>query len=284
VDGFAAIWDAWDHYEIRKVSAVGSGSVTLDYATTESFLSGAMIAPCLFGFARPGKQIGRFTEDVADYSFTVDLLFSPSVGDMVSPVTYTGLTVCPFSPSWDGDQGEDISNAWVRLDRETGIIEYEVTADEPEYSRTANFLITGRANIDAFIRFIHAMAGRLTPFYLPANDRGLELAASATSGATTITIKNIGYADDLFGANARGVLYFQKTNGSVFYRDITGAEEINAETETLTLDSGIPTDISAATLNRLTWFEKVRFAADDITLKWLAHDCLETSIPVAVLT
>ena len=282
VDGFVSIWDSFDHYEIRKINSVGSASITLDYATTESFEAGAMIAPCLFGFARPQKRIDRFTENVADYSFTVDVLFSPTIGDMISPTTYNGLTVCPFQPSWNGDQQEDIINAWTRLDRETGIIEYEVTAEEPEYSRTANFLISGRANIDIFIRFIHAMAGMLTPFYISANERGVELAASASAGAEEISIKNIGYTNDLFGANSRSVLYFQKTNGSIFYREIEGSSE-DGENEILTLDSSLPSDISAATLNRLTWFEKVRFASDDIQLKWIAHDCFETSIPIAVL-
>jgi hypothetical protein len=172
---------------------------------------------------------------------------------------------------------------WTRLDRETGIIEYDVTAEEPERSRTADFLIIGRGDIDAFLRFIHAMAGRLVPFYLSANDRGLELAAAANSGATTITIKNIGYADDLLGSESRSHLFFQKTDGTKFYREVTDATGIDANTETLTLDSGIPSDISAATLNRFTWFEKCRFAVDDIVLNWVDSNCLETSIPVAVL-
>ena len=282
-DAFVAVWDAWNHYEIRKADTVGSDTITLDYQLVDAYAPGAWVAPCLFGFARPDKKISRFTEDVADYKFVVDIFFSQAVGDMIDPETYNSLTICPFAPSWT-DPDEDIANSWKRLDRETGIIEYDVTAVEPERTRSANFIVTGRANIDTFLRFIHAMAGRLTPFWLSANDRGLELAEAASSGAGTVTIKNIGYADDLDGSESRSFLYFKKTDGTVFYREVTDAAEVDEDTETLTLDSVLTTDISTATLNRFTWFEKVRFDADDIILNWVEHDCLETSIPVAVLT
>lgn len=282
VGGFVAVWDTWNHYEVRKVASFDSTSITLDYPLVDAYAAGARVAPCLFGFCRPAKKIERFTEDVADYSFMVDAFFPPAVGDMVAPETYNSLTVCPFTPSWS-DPDEGIVNAWTRLDRETGIVEYEVTAVEPERTRTADFLITGRENIDTFLRFMHAMAGRLTPFWLSANDRALELAAPASSGETSITIKNIGYANDLFGSESRGFLHFKKTDGIEFYREVTGVIEIDDDTEILTV-AAIPAAISAATLNRFTWFEQVRFASDDITLKWWTHDCLETSIPVAVLS
>ncbi|MDD2469254.1 MAG: hypothetical protein PHI97_35290, partial [Desulfobulbus sp.] len=84
-------------------------------------------------------------------------------------------------------------NKWVALDNDTGLIEYDIQSDEPVLSRSAQFLIVGRDRINTLLAFLKLRAGRLTSFWLAANDRGFELSEPAAADTNLLTISSIDY-------------------------------------------------------------------------------------------
>lgn len=276
-----AVWDAWNHFEVRKVVGVAADSVTLDSVLSESWPVGTMVAPCRFALCNEQRDISRFTEEVAAFNITVGTLWEPDFPVLVNQEAYLDLLVCPFTPSWEGPE-ESVSNQWTILDRETGLYEYTVQAVEPLQGRSAKFLVIGRERIDTFIRFLHTVAGRLNPFWMAANDRGFELVGTASAGETTMTIENLGYANDLGSSAARTHIELSLIDGTIIRREIVGAEATD-NLEVLAIDSTLPVDVSAANCNRCAWLEQVRLDSDEITLKWVAPDCLECTLPIAVL-
>ena len=171
----------------------------------------------------------------------------------------------------------------MRLDNDTGIIEFDIQSIEPVLSREVQFRLIGRARIDTFLRFLFYCACRLSPFWLAATDRGFELAQPAGSGATTIVIEPIGYEYALVESPAREHIEMVTTGGTVIRRRITAVETLPNGLEQWTLDSGLPMDVSAATLNRCAWLELCRLDSDGIDLKWWTNECLEATLPIMVL-
>jgi hypothetical protein len=278
-----AVWSDWRTAEVRTITGMGSNYISVDAPFQNAWKAGvSMMAPCRYCLSLEQRRVSRFTEDVGDYRFTLLATGDAWEPSGVSLELYRDIPLCPFVPSWEGGE-EGFDNKWVRLDNDTGLLEFDVQSMEPVLSRDARFLLVGRANINTFLAFLKAMAGRLAPFWLAANDRGFELAAPADAGETFIIIQTIDYDFALKGSPARTHIELITTDGTIVRRMITGVETQPSGDEKLTLDSALPVAVSAATLNRCAWLELVRFDSDEITLHWFTGDCVEVTIPIVVL-
>ncbi|WP_310601432.1 hypothetical protein [Desulfobulbus sp.] len=282
IDRWLAVYDSWDRFEIRRVTGIGAGYVAVDSPFEFDWPAHSPVAPGRYGVALSQRRVSRFTEEVADWRLRFEALNESLMPAMEAPDTYRTLPVCPFVPPWHDDE-ETMDNKWVRLDNDTGALEFDIQSLEPVLVRNARFLLIGRLNIDQFLRFLFYCAGRLAPFWLPATDRGFELAAPAQAGATTIDIDNIAYEYGLSGSAAHTDLELIATDGTRIRRRITGVETLPTGQERLTLDGALSIDISAASLNRCAWLQLCRLDADEIDLKWHGGDCLEVTLPIMVL-
>lgn len=277
-----AVYDAWDHFEIRTVTGIGAGFVAVDSPFNEDWPAGSLVAPCRYGVALEQRSVTRFTEDAASWRIVFEALNESLMPAMASPEIYRSIMVCPFVPSWS-DAEETMANQWVRLDNGTGVIEYDIQSIEPVLARNGKFVVIGRENIDLFLRFLFHCAGRLAPFWLAADGRGFELAAGAAAGDTSIVIGSIAYEYALTGSQARSHVEMVTTGGTVIRRMITGVQTMPDGSEQLSLDGALPVDISAASLNRCAWLELCRLDSDGIDLKWWGGGCLEVTVPIVVL-
>jgi hypothetical protein len=277
-----AVYDAWNHFEIREVKGIGNGYVAVDAPFTENWPAGGLVAPCRYGLALDTRRVTRFTEDAGDYSVHFEAVNESVMPVMQGPEMYHSAPVCPFAPSWDDDE-ESIDNKWVRLDNDTGVIEFAIQSLEPVLSRQGRFFLTRRSDIDLFLRFLFYCAGRLAPFWLAATDRGFELAAPALAGAQAIIIGNIVYEQGLFGSAAKTDIEMITTDGRLIRRRIISVVTLPTGHEQLNLDSPLDFDVSAASLNRCAWLQQCRLNSDEISLKWWGGDCLEATLPIMVL-
>jgi len=278
-----AVWTGVDHFEIRTITGVGETYVSVDAPFNTDWPAGAtMTGPCRYCFSMDQRRVSRFTEDTGDYRLIARAVNDQWQPSGATPATYRGLPVCPFTPSWEGGE-ETYDNKWVALDNDIGLIEYDIQSLEPVMSREARFLIVGRGEINTFLQFLNLLSGRLASFWLAATDRGLELAKAEDAEAPSITIEGIGYEYALLGSNARSHVELITTEGTIIRRMITAVETLPCGNELLTLDVGLPVAVSASTLNRCAWLELVRLDSDEITLHWVAWDCLQVTLPIVVL-
>lgn len=282
IDRWVAVFDSWNKYEIRTVTGIGSHFISIDSPFERSWPAGSTIAPCRYGRAMGQRKVSRFSEDVSDYRIAFEAMDESLYPLMASPDLYRDIMVCPFVPSW-ADPDQSIDNKWVRLDNETGVVEFDIQSLEPVFTRDIKFLLIGREKIDLFFRFIFACSGRLKPFWVAADDRGFELSSPAAQGDSLITISPIDYDFSLFGSAARAHIEMKTTSGTVIRRMISGIQTLPSGDEQLDLDSGLPVSLSASELNRCAWLELVRLDSDEIKLHWVGGDCLEVTLPIVVL-
>lgn len=277
-----AVFDAWDNFELRTVSGIGPGFVAVDAPFNREWPQGSLVAPCRFGICLQQRAVARFTEDVAEYQVAFDALGESLMPSIVTPDTYRSIRVCPQVPSWASPE-TTLDNKWVRLDNDTGLLEYDIQSIEPVIARETTFLVIGRARIDEMLRFLFALAGRLAAFWLATDDRAFELAAPAAQDATVLVIHPIDYEFALSGSPAREHIEMITTDGTVIRRKIIAVVTMPSGLEQWTIDSGLPVAIDAATLNRCAWLELVRLESDTVDLHWVAWDCVELTLPVVAL-
>lgn len=106
----------------------------------------------------------------------------------------------------------------------------------------------GLLEIAALKAFLDTCDGRAIPFWLQAQARDLTLNADHAAASTGIVIKTMGYTADLFAdTGARRHLCFRKvSDGTSFYRKVTGAVNNGNGTETLSLDATLGQNITIA--------------------------------------
>jgi hypothetical protein len=282
VHRWVAVYDGWNHMEIRTVTGVGIDYVAVDAPFTEDWPAVTTIAPCRYGVCLEQRQVTRFTEEVGEYRLRFEAMNESAMPAMESPELYLSVPLCPAAPSWVNPE-ESWDNKWIRLDNDTGLIEYDIQSIEPVLRREANFLVIGRPAIDQMLRFLFYCSGRLAPFWVAANDRAFELALPAAEGATAIVIASIDYEYNLAGSPARSHIELITTEGVIIRRRIMATATLPDGSEQLTLDAPLPGAVSAATLNRCAWLEQCRLDTDTIDLHWVAPGCLELTLSMVVL-
>ncbi len=283
VDRQVALWDRFDHYEIHTIAALSESAIVLDAPTLSAWPAGAKIAPCRYAEIIEQRVISRVTDDAAEYGVTAEVLGETRRAPVTTLVSYEGYQVCPFAAGWH-DDGDTIDHKWIRLDNDTGVMNFEVQSTEPVLTRTLDFLLAGRAVIDEFLSFLSERAGRLSPFWVATLNRDLAIVGAAAAGDTVITVTQMDYERSLFGSNARTHLEFEMTDGTVFRRKILSAQQaITGGHEELTLTTPLPAVVSEATLNRSSWFELVRLTSDEVVLDWQSDDIVACKLPVVAL-
>lgn len=277
------VWDSDDNFEIRSIVSVLPGSITVDVPFTQNWSANSMVAPCFYCTSSEAqRKVSRPTDTVGEYQLIVDSLFNPIIPGLVDPELYRGEIICPFLPSWVNVE-EEWENKWSKLDKSIGSFEYTEQSVNPATYRSAAFLISGREDIDKFIRFMHTLKGRLVPFWMPANDKCFEMVFPVLSGSSTITIEDIDYVHALFGSPAHSHIEITLSSNVVIRRKILSAITLPTGQERLTLDSPLPTGITSTNLIQCTWLEPVRLDTDEVTIHWVTDTCIEVTLAIAVL-
>lgn len=94
-----AVWDGWDHFEVRTITGIGPNYIAVDAPFAEDWPAGSLVAPCRYGVALDQRTVSRWTEDVGDFRLRFEALDELLMPAMATPELYREIPVCPLSPS-----------------------------------------------------------------------------------------------------------------------------------------------------------------------------------------
>jgi hypothetical protein len=114
--------------------------------------------------------------------------------------------------------------------------------------------------------FLEPRRGRYRPFWTPTFGGEIALAAPASSGASTLLIRFMAYARDLFPVVARRYLAVLRPAGTFFIVKVTAAADNGNGTETLNLAASLPEDVPQARI--VCYLALCRLASDDVKIRW----------------
>jgi hypothetical protein len=127
-------------------------------------------------------------------------------------------------------------------------------------------------------QFFDRMKGRRTAFWMPICEKDFVLFAGAGSGATSITVTGSDLATDFgsvdYSETEEAVAIFL-TDGTTIYRRITDIAASGGNTA-ITVSAALGTAISTLNVARISLMPLVRFASDEMTMRWrtpLAAGC-----------
>lgn len=171
-------------------------------------------------------------------------------------------------PVWDRrpDDAENLTHAAERLRStlDSGFAQPLIT----DTARRA-FQVLSQRHLDlgrearALVRsFIYGMRGRQKVVWVPSHMDDLTVVATTSALATILDIMNIGYTRFSNGKPGRRDIRIELWNGTVLMRRITGATELDTQTERLVLDAPLGIEVRPGDIARISWMNLMRFESD----------------------
>lgn len=146
----------------------------------------------------------------------------------------------------------------------------------PQWLTNRRYQVEGR-NIDYWRELGDQLKGSLKPFWLPTFRNDIVLSETPNPGDSVIKSNQNGLIEQLTYQTNRRILITTPTGN--FYRFIEDVRELQDRTVELELDSALGSNPGDATIERISFVQKVRIADDRITL---THTRTNTEIALAV--
>jgi hypothetical protein len=246
---------------VRTVTSVGAGNVTFSSGGTITFAEGDRIYPGRLSRLTSSIDVERVTAGVVNVAIVARFVDDTSLDAGEWPTEYRGVPVLDLKPNRVSPVAASLSRITTTIDYAIGKWRRFDRAGRAFSSRAHEHVLNGRAEIDAFRRFLHGRNGRVETFWCP--NWQADLTIRSISG-TSLVIDTIGW-EDAYGEGyvGRQDIMLRLRDGTAVYRRVLSAVVDGAE-ETLTLDSA--PDVAASDVAQCCWLDVVRLAADDVTL------------------
>lgn len=267
-DGLALLWRDYLTFESVEVASVGGASLALKRPTVAAWPAGTRLLPVRFGRLPARQKLTRLSDTAMEASLDFAIADHPGWTPAEAGASYLGYAVYPGTPNWTGDIEVEHLRKLASLDYATGRAWVADESGRSSLLKSWHWQLATRAEIVAFRAWLAARKGRAVPFWSPTQGADLSLAASAGPADTNLTVRNIAYAKFIAGRADRRHLMIETLAGQTYYRQITGASEINAATESIGIDSALGVTLAPADIRRIRFLHLNRLEADDIEITW----------------
>lgn len=208
----------------------------------------------------------------------------PRPGSAAVIATFDGLNVLDRRPLADSAVGERFDRHPTVLDVETGMYDERVSWLHAFVAGSRRFTVQRLltpGEMDYWRDFLHAVRGMREPFLAPTFREDFALAAIPSSSSVTIDVFTTNYSTVYFVRDTYKRLRLEAPNGDVLYRKVTSVLVLSGTTQRLTLDVALPGTSSWASGFKVGYLNRVRLAADTVSL---THEAALTTVELALRT
>lgn len=266
--GLVVLWAAHDRHEALEIASVSGGGLVFASATLADWPAGTRLLPVRLGRLPAAQKLARLTghhyEGEVSFAFEDHPGWTPAdTGD-----DYLGYKVYLGRPNWR--EGIDLDHLRVldELDYSTGARWINDASGLASLIKSWHWQLKGRAEIAAFRAWLAARDGRRVPFWSESQGDDMEITATIGASDSSIQIRNIGYQRLISGRADRRHIAIRTKAGAAYYRQITGATEIDEATEQLAIDTPLGATVQPADVASVRFLHLSRLEADSIEIDW----------------
>jgi hypothetical protein len=266
------------NFEILQIDTLTDSQVNLVAPVSGSWPAGtAIIFPIIAARMHDALTLSRFDGDTSYGRMRFEAV-EPSDWPAATESTYRGLPVLGTPPNWTEDIEQQFLRLLQRIDAGTGPVVTDDQGAGPIILQSHRWLMDGRAQIDAFRRWLYARRGRLSAFWLPTFAQDFTLVATIGSTATTIDVEHCGYTLTIAQAINRRDIRIELHSGTVYMRRITGSAEVSGQVERLTIDAVLGVSVAPDQVRAISYMAVVRLDSDAAEISWDRHDLAESRL------
>lgn len=274
--GLLIIIDSATQYEVLQAQTVYPDRIVLKRPSLRSWKKNTPVYPASMCRIAENQTLTWYTAHYAGAKVTFEYLSAPEMEPYTAAETYRGYDV--FAPRQDWNDGVEVTyeRGYDKLDNGNAIY-IDDRKGRPEITRTVNIRFFSRSATLAFIRWLYAIKGRLTPFYLPTLTNDIELISAVIEGSTALDIKPINYAQRYYFASVRDIRIRLKDGRTYNRRILAGNWQVT--TEGLTIDTGLNA-FGLSDVLMIHFMSLVRLDTDRVEIDWLTPQVARVSFAV----
>lgn len=249
-------------YEAVEIIEVLSTGLQLKRGTQQFWPVGSRLYPVRTAQLLAEPELTKLTDRLIEASVQFLVVEECDWPEWLPTTLYRGR------PVWDRrpDDSDNLTHSAQRLrstlDSGMAIPLITDTAQRALQMLGQRHLDLGREARALVRSFIYGMRGRQKVVWVPSHMDDLTLVATASTVATTLDVANIGYTRFSNGKPGRRDIRIELWNGTVLMRRITGAIELDGQTERLALDAALGIEVQPGDVARISWMNLCRFEAD----------------------
>lgn len=277
VNGLMGVSTGPRTFEIAQVSAITDDLVTLSAPLLGDWPIGAEVFPVRAARLPDDVRLSRFDGDTSygmlRWECIEDSDWATSVGS-----TYRSQPVLTQAPNWTEDVEQGFARKLANFDPGTGPAFWDEEGGGAIMAQSHRWLMDGRAQINAFRRWLYARRGRLSSFWLPTFAQDFKVVAGIGSTASTIDVEHCGYTDTIGQDIGRRDIRIELHGGTSYMRRITGCSEVSNTVERISIDSTLGAAVAPGDIRSVSYLDLVRLEADAAEIAWIRWDLAESRL------
>jgi hypothetical protein len=190
---------------------------------------------------------------------------------------YRGKPVLESRPDWSQPLELELQRKLAEIDFGTGVRTWDDESGLPATLQRMKWTFAERAELDAFRRLLYALRGRAVSLWVPTWEDDLVVTAPIADTGDAIDVEWAAYTLQLELDPGRRDIRIELVDGTVFYRRITGAQELDASTERLQIDAPLGVTVPAAQVAKICFMTLARLDADAVELAYWTGNVAESA-------
>lgn len=291
VGGLVLVYESSSKFDVLEIATAGIGAtdITFTNGAQNAYDAGARVVPLRTGALRPRLPGQRFITDVGTLSLSFRV--TDNDADLASTTgwdTYDGKVILNDVNSV-GASGNSVSEEILRdiivIDNEVGLVSLDSLWAQSKRRHTKTFWTRSNEELWKVRQLLHALRGRHVSFYMPTKGQDLNPTANLLNAGTSLSVSNVGYAKYVQNRQTRNIIQVVFNDGSPsLVREVTASSEVDAATESLTVDPAWDDDYDVSQIERIEYLELSRFDSDTIRFNYaLGERTCRISSPVVTV-
>lgn len=253
--------------EVVEIRALDDSGLDLARPLQRSWARGARFYPVRTARLSEQPSLIRLNDRVQSAKVKF-LLMEPSDWQTTLPTTaHRGWPVLELRPDESAELTQGFQHMLSVLDNGMALPLYTDTAGRALPVLSHRWMGLGREERAAFRALVYGLRGQQKAIWVPTHADDLTLLAEVSDVASTIDVANVGYSRFAQGRPGRRDIRIELVDGSVWYRRITSATELDGEIERLALDAAFGRRIQPAQVARISWMALCRASSDEVELE-----------------
>lgn len=283
VGGLAIVFTNSTTFDVVKIVSKTDTLITVEDPSVNAYSLGTTLMP-LRSATIVGQQSGqRAQNNLEQFKIIFEVTDNDTgalTGSTTAYPTHNGRVLFSNCNVMSGQMAETFRRRIYRIDNKTGKVNLSSAWDRNKRSHQKGFVFRNRSEIIDFRRVLVALNGRQKSFYIPTFIEDLEVKANLVISANTMDIELIGYERFIQSRIPKTIFRITFTDDTSLVRVVQSAAGVDSTTERLTLDTTWPAGRTVAEIERVEFYELVRFDADNFVMNYPRIGLAQSQVPV----
>ncbi len=274
--GLVAFYRSASSYELAEILTLTAAAITFKQPLAKGWGKGDRVVPVRTAALTDYPTLNRKHDERVDAQLRFRAAEDCTWPAIAPAALYLGIPVLETRTNEPEDLAAAYRRVVVTIDNDLGTPTLDDLSGQTWISQPFYWLVQGRADRAALRSLLYWLKGRGNALWLPSGNADITLAATLTGTAASLTVAASGITRFVYGRPGRRHIRIELKNGTVYYRKLTAAVEVDEQTEQLGIDSALGAAVTPAQVRQISWLMLATLAGDRVEIGHV-HDSMGTA-------